>query len=243
MGKQHRDFVIYVNNGVAINALVAVSRGVFFPATQTEPAKTIEHLTLVYLDPAAQANIMTGDQLRNSIKTVFDVAPLGDGVVTGWKDVVAEVVAPSDIAQGSGSGSERWPDESGGWPTMGADVEGYPVPKGHPSDVTTPPVSSPNAPPLSNALPTESEAIAEAQVADAEVLDDKIMSGPDGLTDAQRGYKWGSEAHKMAIAGLPEIAAEVPAEDIIQPDPEVVAATQPTAEDLDAHVADHTPHD
>lgn len=88
MSKQHRDFVTYVRNGVAINALVAFSHDIYTPATQTEPAVTVEHLTLVYLDPAAASNsIPTGDQLRGSIKTEFSVPPLADGLVNGWKDV------------------------------------------------------------------------------------------------------------------------------------------------------------
>lgn len=163
MSKSHRDFCVYVRGGIAINALVAVSRDVYFPATQTEPAKTIEHLTLVYLDPSAASNTMTGDQLRNSIKTEFDVPPLGDGQVTGWKDIVAEVVAPSEEAQGSGS--ERYGGSD--WTAVGQDVDGFPVPKGSPQDVTTPTVPSPKDPVLANPLPTQTEAIAEAQVADA----------------------------------------------------------------------------
>lgn len=84
--KQHRDFVIYVRNGVAINALVAFSRAVFTPATQTVPASTVEHLTLVYLDPSSSST-QTGEQLRSSIKTEFSVPPLVEGRVNGWKDV------------------------------------------------------------------------------------------------------------------------------------------------------------
>lgn len=218
--KNHRDFVVYVRGGIAINALVAVSRDVVTPATQTEPAKAVEHLTLVYLSPDSARPIMSGDQLRNSVKFEFDVPPLVDGGVNGWKDVIAEVTAPSDIAQGSGSEKYGASD----WTAAGEDATGFPVPKGSPEDVTTAPTSSPKDAPLTNPLPTESEAIAAAQVADAVVLDDKVVSGPDGLTDAQRGYKWGSDEHKRQIAGLPQIAEGIPDSEIVQNDPALTAA-------------------
>jgi len=94
MSKQHRDFVTYVRNGVEINALVAFSHDVYTPATQTEEAKTVEHLTLVYLDPASATNsIQTGEQLRGSIKTEFSVPPLIDGLVNGWKEAIEDYVS------------------------------------------------------------------------------------------------------------------------------------------------------
>lgn len=89
MSKQQGDFITYVRNGVAINALVAFSRDVYTPATQTVPASTVEHLTLVYLDPtAASSGIQTGEQLRSSIKVEFSVPPLTEGKVNGWKDLI-----------------------------------------------------------------------------------------------------------------------------------------------------------
>lgn len=89
MSKQQGDFITYVRNGAAINALVAFSRDVYTPATQTVPASTVEHLTLVYLDPsAASSGIQTGEQLRSSVKTEFSVPPLTEGKVNGWKDLI-----------------------------------------------------------------------------------------------------------------------------------------------------------
>lgn len=98
--KQHRDFVILVKNGVEINALVAMTQDVTTPATQEVPAFTTEHLTLVYLDPASARPRQTGDQLRASIQTVFDVPPLTQGRTTGWKDVVSvEVAEPEPVKE------------------------------------------------------------------------------------------------------------------------------------------------
>lgn len=79
--KKQGDFVIYSRNSVLINALVAFSRQVFLPEGPTE------HLTLVYLDPAAASAAPTGEQLRNSIKVQADVPPLAEGAVNGWKEV------------------------------------------------------------------------------------------------------------------------------------------------------------
>lgn len=88
MPKQHRDVVVLVLAGAQINALVSTSQTVVItPATQTEPAVSAEHLTLVYLDPKAEAPRMTGDQLRDSIKTIFDVVPLELNPGRGWKNV------------------------------------------------------------------------------------------------------------------------------------------------------------
>lgn len=100
MSKSHRDFVVFVKNGVEINALVAMTQDVTTPATQEVPAFTTEHLTLVYLDPASARPRQTGDQLRASIQTVFDVPPLTEGRTTGWKDVVSvEVAEPEPIKE------------------------------------------------------------------------------------------------------------------------------------------------
>lgn len=108
---KHRDFVTYVRNGVEINALVAVSQTITTPATQEKPAFTTEHLTLVYLDPASEAARMTGDQLRASIKTVFDVAPLVEGAVNGWKEIPNLTAIATD--RGLGSHVEGQPASGG----------------------------------------------------------------------------------------------------------------------------------
>ena len=76
--------VTYVRQGVAINALVAASREVYTPATQETPAFTTEHLDVVYLEPGAGSSSMSGQQLRDSIKTQFSVPPLTPGAVNGW---------------------------------------------------------------------------------------------------------------------------------------------------------------
>lgn len=52
------------------------------------------------------------------------------------------------------------------------------------------------------------------------------ISGPDGLTDEQRGFKWGSPEH-VAVLTKPEPEI-VPAEDVVQADPEVVDAVAET---------------
>ena len=88
MSKKQSDFVVYVRNSVLIQALVAFSRQVFTPATQTEPASSVEHLTLVYLDPAANSLVPTGEQLRNAIKVETDVPPLVEGKMNGWAEVL-----------------------------------------------------------------------------------------------------------------------------------------------------------
>lgn len=96
---KHRDLVIYVRNGVEINALVATTQDVFTPATQEREAFTTEHLTLVYLDPSSEAARLTGDQLRASIKTAFDVPPMVEGAVNGWKPTENDAIADDLIAQ------------------------------------------------------------------------------------------------------------------------------------------------
>lgn len=129
MSKQQGDFITYVRNGAAINALVAFSRDVYTPATQTVPASTVEHLTLVYLDPsAASSGIQTGEQLRSSVKTEFSVAPLTEGKVNGWKDVGPDGPPPAqpvDPLQKS-SGIDG---DAGDW-TQAGDGTGYPETRG-----------------------------------------------------------------------------------------------------------------
>lgn len=133
--KQHRDFVLYVRNGVAINALVAFSHEVFTPATQTVPASTVEHLTLVYLDPIAAGNgIQTGEQLRSSIKVEFSVAPLTEGKVNGWKETgllepqtdeeIAAIGAAEELA--AYQKSSGIDGDAGDW-TQAGDGTGYPL--------------------------------------------------------------------------------------------------------------------
>lgn len=132
--KQHRDFVSYVRNGVAINALVAFSHEVFTPATQTVPASTVEHLTLVYLDPtAASSGIQTGEQLRSSVKTEFSVPPLTEGKVNGWKEVDEYSLFPASVRL-----KDRIPfplkssgidGDAGDWTQVG-DGTGYPETRG-----------------------------------------------------------------------------------------------------------------
>lgn len=88
MSKQQGGVVVYQRNSVAINALVAFSRQALVPDPQN-PGLLLwtEHLTLVYLDPAAASAAPTGEQLRNSIKVQADVPPLAEGAVNGWKEV------------------------------------------------------------------------------------------------------------------------------------------------------------
>ena len=87
MSKKYGDFVVYERNGVEINALVAISHDVYTPATQEAPAYSTEHLTIAYLDPESSA-ASSGEQVRNSLKTQFDVRPMVEGLAIGWKDVV-----------------------------------------------------------------------------------------------------------------------------------------------------------
>lgn len=134
MAKSHRDFVVYVKNGVEINALVAISHEVTKVATQTETATTVEHLTLVSLDPGAASQRPSGDQLRNSIKLDFDVPPLTEGKAYGWKDVESAVVKQVE-PEYDGSGTLRY--GGGDWTAMGQDASGFPVEKGSATDVTT----------------------------------------------------------------------------------------------------------
>lgn len=198
--KSHRDFAVYVRNGVEINALVAVSHPVTYPATETveegvlvqNPAVTVEHLTLVYLDPKAEAQRPTGDQLRNSIKIEFDVPPLTEGKVYGWKDVVSSDVQPVPVpVEAQGSGSERW--GSGDWTKAGGDGLTYP---GEGTAGATP------SSPVVEGVDTKPEGV-----------------GPDGLTDEERGTQWGSNDHLKSIHGVkpaPEFEAE-----FVQSDPEL----------------------
>lgn len=207
MSKSHRDFVVFVKNGVEINALVAISQDVTTPATQEQPAVTIEHLTLVYLDPTAASQRPTGDQLRSSIKLEFDVAPLVEGKITGWKDVVS-----SDVRQVEpifdGSGSERW--GSGDSWTDGHDKAGWPVPAGSASDVHT---------------KTASGAETEGQLGMYKSLDETTI-GPDGKTDKERGLPWGSAEHLKAItASGPKVGSELDME-FVGSDPEAFRAFQ-----------------
>lgn len=88
MSKKQGDVIVYQRNGVAIQALVAFSRQVLLPEGPTE------HLTVVYLDPAAASAAPTGEQLRNSIKTQADVPPLVENAVNGWKEVNVAAFLP-----------------------------------------------------------------------------------------------------------------------------------------------------
>jgi hypothetical protein len=174
MSKSHRDFVVYVKNGVEINALVAISHEVTTPATQTMPAFVTEHLTLVYLDPGAASQRPSGDQLRNSIKIDFDVAPLVSGKTFGWKDVVEYSVVQPEVP---GSGSERWGE--GDWTSVPGEGREYP--------------------------------------------NSKVVPGPDGLTDAERGSKWGSPEHLAGVGSVQGQPGHSP-EELVQTDPELYKA-------------------
>jgi hypothetical protein len=69
------DSVIFVRNGVEINALVVQS------AQQADG----EHLTLVYLDPIKNVGFLSGSQVQGSIATAFSVVPLVEGSKNGWQ--------------------------------------------------------------------------------------------------------------------------------------------------------------
>jgi hypothetical protein len=87
---KYNDVVEYVQNGVAVSALVLHSAMQpkldrnLTPITTAEGAQiTEEHLTLVYLDPIDPGT--TGDAQRAAVKTAYGVRPLSDDKVVGYK--------------------------------------------------------------------------------------------------------------------------------------------------------------
>jgi hypothetical protein len=81
--KKYGDVVVYLRNGVEINALVALAREM----------EGKEHLTLVYLDPAMQSSALTVNQLERGVAKAFDVVPLIEGALHGWKPVETDANA------------------------------------------------------------------------------------------------------------------------------------------------------
>jgi hypothetical protein len=209
--KSHKDFVVYVKNGVEINALVAISHPVTFPATQDRPAVTVEHLTLVYLEPGTENQRPSGDQLRNSVKTAFDVPPLTEGLNFGWKDVVGHTVQQVSIPdEAQGSGSERYAGAQD-WTQHGRLADGWPV---YPAEGGI--GATPSSPVVEGAKVKQGE-VGSDGLTDAERINSSV-SGPDNMTDEQRGYKWGSPEHIRSIGG-----AGGPADaEFVQSDPELM---------------------
>jgi hypothetical protein len=218
MAKQHRDFVILVRGTEEINALVAVSHAVATPATQTTPAFTTEHLTLVYLDPTAEGNSQSGEGLRNSVRIQIDVPPVDNGRHFGWKDVTDyNVTAPDGKVYPEVPGSDGY---THGW-DKGFAGEGDPYGIYEYTDQS----ANPDA-----AHPTQAQAEELAAKADQARADRaaeatgkpevSTVKGPDGKTDAERGYVWGSPEHMASLRTDP------PADPVVNDapaDPELVA--------------------
>lgn len=222
---KHRDFVILVKGAEEINALVVFSHTVTTPATQTVPAFDTEYLTVIYTDPVAGAAWPSKDKILNSLHVEISVPPASAGKFFGWKDV-GPSAPPPPVAEPApeAPGSDSY---THGWDKGFAQQDG---PYGIGKEYLT---QSPNP--------------------DAAAYDNPNISGPDGLTDAQRGYKWGSEEHLVAIGAhkptdehpvevLPtgEIVPSEPTEAQQKPTDIVDPTGEPSAADLDAHAGEQT---
>lgn len=241
MSKQHRDFVILVRGGVEINALVAVSHDVFTPATQTEPATTVEHLTIVYLEPAAGGNTQqTGEALRNSIKVQIDVPPVDVGKHFGWKEVpnMTAVATPEEEAAFALRKSSGDDQNAGDWTKAGMDIDGFPVVKGSAEDVT-------KAEPLIAAdefVQPDPEVIAAASniAVDAQFkTGEKVRFTPESGNDTEAIYTIdGGELGEGPDAIWFWRLIEMPG--ALFRGSNLTPAQLPSAADLDAHAAEQT---
>lgn len=98
MQKQYGDKVIYVRNGVEINALVLVStvqqvskpgvpndfqreNGLHVPATLVQE----EHLSLSYLDPLFAKGALSSTDMDRAVARAIGIGPLQEGGTNGWK--------------------------------------------------------------------------------------------------------------------------------------------------------------
>ena len=87
MSHKYNDVVLFVRGKDTVPALVV----------QSNPQPDGEHLTVVFLDPAAESNSMSGMAVDKAIQRAF-VSPLADGRTYGWKDLPAPAPAQPSAA-------------------------------------------------------------------------------------------------------------------------------------------------
>ena len=187
---KHRDFVILVRGAEEINALVIFSRLNHIPATQTVPASDTEELTVIYTDPVVGASWPSKDRILQSLHVEIGVPPASAGKFMGWKGVGPDSPPPpppADPLQKS-SGVDG---DAGDWTQTAG--EGL-------TDDTTEKPSLPSAADLDAVAAEQTLAAAKQE-----------PTGPDGKTDAERGYGWGSDEHKEAMLGEKPIDPAAPA--------------------------------
>ncbi len=106
--KQYGDSVVYVRNGVAINALVLMST---MQAVKVQPAptdfereqglfvpqKTVleEHLSLAYLDPVFGKGAMSSTDMDRAKATAIGIGPLSENGTNGWREAQADRIEGS----------------------------------------------------------------------------------------------------------------------------------------------------
>jgi len=176
--KAHRDFVVLVKGTEEINALVEFSHSVHTPATQDVPAFDTEYLTVIYTNKLDSSAWPSKDKILQGLQVEMSVPPVGMGKFFGWKDVVGVDVVEPPV-------STLTPDPMQKSSGKDGDVGDWTQTAGEGKTDDTRP-----------ATPAEASAAAVALV------------GPDGKTDSERGYVWGSEEHVATLRPLEPSGAD-----------------------------------
>jgi hypothetical protein len=208
MAKQHRDFVILVKGTEEIHALVVFSHTVTTPATQETAAFDTEYLTVIYTNKVDGSAWPSKDKILQGLQVEMSVPPVSAGKFFGWKDVVSVETAipptttltPAPEVPGSDGYTHGWDKGFAG--------------EGDPYGISEYTDQSANLDAVQGnaAAPVIGTGTGPALI------------GPDGKTDAERGYVWGSPEHVAALRSDPPAPESVPAEEVVQNDPEIVAA-------------------
>lgn len=185
MSKQHRDFVILVKGKDEINALVVFSHTVTTPATQTEPAVDTEYLTVIYTNSVDGAAWPSKDKILQNLQVEMSVPPVGAGKFFGWKDVVSVETAIPPTTTPTPVPDDPLQKSSG----IDGDAGDWTQTAGEGKTDDTSPV----------------EQVSESSKSTTALV------GPDGKTDAERGYGWGSPEHMASLREDPA-PADPPAE-------------------------------
>jgi hypothetical protein len=95
------DVVIYSQNGKTCNAQVLQSQIVPVPDRSAPGGqRNEEHLTLIYLIPAAGRQVMSQIEMDNAIGKAFGVQELTEDNKTGWLRATVHVDGGANTAQG-----------------------------------------------------------------------------------------------------------------------------------------------